>query len=143
MSQIVKAAGQVIKLPDTPRQTIEKGLAIADQVRGLVKGLGRDEMLALWQWLYMDTVNAVKEEKMSFKDRKDAAMTLATCTEKALLLSGQPTQIVAGIHEHRHNLADIAGKLARVSKLIEKPEVIDAEVVYVKPVPPAPAKESA
>ena len=127
MSQTIKAAGQVIKLPDTPRQTVEKGLAVISDVRGIARQVGRDEMLDLWNWLYLDTLNAMREGSMTFKERKDATMTLAICTEKALLLSGQPTQIIAGIHEHRHHIADIAAKLAKVAKAIDKPKAELAE----------------
>jgi len=134
LSQTIKAAGQTIRLPDTPRQTVEKGLAVIADVRGISRQVGRDEMLALWNWLYLDTLNAMREETMTFKERKDAAMTLAICTEKALLLSGQPTQIIAGIHEHRHQLGDIAAKLARVAKVVDKPK---AELAQFTPSEPA------
>jgi len=39
-------------------------------------------------------------------------------TEKSLLLAGQPTQLVAHLHAHRHDLAGIIDKLALVGRRV-------------------------
>lgn len=104
---------------DRARESVEKGAQIARSVGAMTRGLQRDDMLAIWQWLYMDMARALAEDNLSFTEKKNAAVAMSIATEKALILAGQPTQIIAGIHEHRHDLADIAAKLARVTKIID------------------------
>jgi hypothetical protein len=43
---------------------------------------------------------------------------MGIATEKTLLLAGQPTQIVAGIHEHRLALPALLAKLQDVTRRI-------------------------
>ena len=52
--------------------------------------------------------------------------------ERALLVSGQPTAIIAGVHEHRHALPQLAGVLAEVARRLG-PGTIDAEPATLVP----------
>jgi hypothetical protein len=82
----------------------------------------RDELMANWQFLFLDTVDALDQARadgtLTLRDRQAAAITMGIATEKSLLLAGQPTQIVAGIHEHRLALPELISKLERIGRLI-------------------------
>ncbi len=66
------------------------------------------------------SVNAlgVQERLTQAVERDDAqaaqkwAIAGGISTEKVLLMKGRPTEIIANLHAHRHELGDIAAKLA-------------------------------
>src|SRR6266850_2790143 len=71
----------------------------------LLREFKRDLFLSVWQRFFLNTVETFDQAQvagnLTWGDRQRAAIAMGIATEKALLLSGQPTQIVAGIHEHR------------------------------------------
>jgi hypothetical protein len=72
------------------------------------------------------------DPKTSMGDLRNASITMGVATDKLQLLSGQPTAIVAGIHEHRHDLSAIAARLANVQRqLPATDDVIEAEDAQV------------
>ncbi len=89
-----------------------------------------------WESATEKALRNLAEALNGTKDRlsKDAALTAAICTDKVLLLQGRPTQIVANLHQHRHELGDLVGRLTAISGQIQavKPvEVIDVVPEYV------------
>lgn len=90
-----------------------------------------DEMLAGWQWLYLDTLNAlqdgVESGTLTYRDRQSAAITLGISTEKTLLLAGMPTAIVSNISDVRHELGPLMARLIAASnRVAATPLVVDA-----------------
>jgi hypothetical protein len=87
--------------------------------------LMRNELLANWQYLFLDTVDALDQARaggtLTLRDRQAAAITMGIATEKTLLLAGQPTSIVAGIHEHRLELPELLEKMLAVSSRLSPP----------------------
>jgi len=57
-------------------------------------------------------------------DRDDAlnaerwAKTAGISTEKTLLMKGRPTEIVANLHAHRHEIGDVMDKLAVAARVL-------------------------
>ena len=101
------------------RKTIDRLLEKQVPVVGALSQLKRNEMLAGWQWLYFDSLVKVQDDqKMSWGDRRNAAVVLGIATEKVLLLTGQPSQIVGHLHEVRISLPQLAARLADVSRAI-------------------------
>ena len=49
-------------------------------------------------------------------DRKNLALTAAISIDKLAMVQGWPTAVVAHLHEHRHQVSDIASKLAAVAR---------------------------
>src|SRR5712664_2541562 len=88
----------------------------------ILRDLKQDVFLSVWQHFFLDTVEALDQAraagKLTWGDRQRAAIAMGIATEKALLLSGQPTQIVAGIHEHRLALPALLAKLQDVTRQI-------------------------
>ena len=56
-------------------------------------------------------------------DAKAYAIAAGVATDKLLVLAGRPTSIVAGLHEIRHSLPQLAATLSQVAKQIHIEEV--------------------
>ena len=97
----------------------------------LLRELKRDLFLSVWQRFFLDTADTLDQARaagtLSWGDRQRAAIAMGIATEKALLLSGQPTQILADIHEHRLDLPDLITKLRSVSERIAAQPRIDPQ----------------
>jgi hypothetical protein len=57
---------------------------------------------------------------------KNWAIAAGIATEKTLLLDGQPTQLVAHMHAHRHDLGQIIDKLTSVARQLGSANAIAA-----------------
>lgn len=81
----------------------------------------RDHFLSGWQYFYLKTLAEVQATwaTMKWGERRDAAVIMGIATERALLVSGQPTAIIAGVHEHRHSLPQLASVLAEVARRLD------------------------
>ena len=53
---------------------------------------------------------------LSPQDRKNLAIAAAVSVDKLALVQGWPVLTVQHLHEHRHNLAQVAGKLEEVAR---------------------------
>lgn len=101
-------------------------------VRRIIEGLGpelnelrelrRDAMLAGWQdaWFraYAEMREGDEAGTLTPGDRQRLAIVMGIGTERALLLSGQPTAIVANVHEVRVSMPDLLSKLAAVGRVL-------------------------
>lgn len=78
------------------------------------------------------------EHQGSTTDQRNYTIMMGISQEKILLLTGQPTQIVAGLHEVRHQLGPLLERLhavnERVGRTILEPRQIDGVTVLA----PAP-----
>lgn len=105
--------------------TVSRLLAKQGPVVSLLKAVKRDEMLAGWQWLYLDTLDRVQDApQMTMSDRRNAAVVMGISSEKVLLLSGQPSQIVSHLHDVRVSLPEIASRLADVGRALKYPHPV-------------------
>ena len=109
-----------------PKVPIVLSLATPRDKRGL-RIIDRDELVALWQQSALGVLDEIelrrREGTLTPRDWKDLTIAGGVSTEKALLAAGQPTEIVANLHAHRHDLGPIADKLnsaARVLALRQK-----------------------
>ena len=75
-------------------------------------------MLQGMEWLYLQTLDQVgalmAHGPIDAGDLRNYATTMAICVDKALLLRGEPTEIIGGIGEIRHLLPQLAQRLAEV-----------------------------
>jgi len=83
------------------------------------RAVRRDLFTSMWQYAAAENIDAMYEHKargnLSAGDRRNYMVAAAVASEKALLFAGQPTSIVAGIHEHRLALPDLMAKMQQVS----------------------------
>jgi hypothetical protein len=87
----------------------------SDEVAGVLGGLEH-------RW----SVNAlgVQQRFAEAIDRDDAAsaqkwaIAAGISTEKVLLMKGRPTEIVANLHAHRHELSQVMDKLASAARVV-------------------------
>ncbi len=84
-----------------------------------LRAIRRDLFTALWQYAAAENMDAMYEHKargnLTAGDRRNYMVAAAVASEKALLFAGQPTSIVAGIHEHRLALPELLEKMREVS----------------------------
>ena len=59
-----------------------------------------------------------REGTLSPRDGKDLAIRGGIATEKALLAAGQPTEIVANVHAHRHEIGPLMDRLAQAARVL-------------------------
>ena len=76
-----------------------------------------------FKYFWLDTLNAWREsiesgQGLTAQDRKNLALAAAISVDKVAMIQGWPTQVVAHLHEHRHEVGDIADKLAAVARRI-------------------------
>lgn len=67
---------------------------------------------------------AIQERLTQAIDRDDAAaaqkwsISAGIASEKTLLMKGRPTEIVANLHAHRHDLSDVMEKMAKAARVV-------------------------
>src|SRR3990167_4659090 len=147
------AAVQVEAAPRSLVNSISRVVGVApgtvaqllDRQRPVVRELSsykRDEFLAGWQWFYLQSLAQLQDDwtGMKWSERRDAAVIMVIATERGALVAGQPTAIVAGVHEHRHELPQLAETLAAVARRIgtysmpRAPVPMDIDVGMAQPV---------
>lgn len=77
------------------------------------------EMLAAWHDTFFGAYDGMRKADLSPKDRQALAITMGISTEKVQLLSGQPTQLVANLHEVRVSMPELVSRLGQVARIIE------------------------
>jgi hypothetical protein len=127
---------------DTTTAIVERTGLPLDAVRKYLKRHAADignlrevrtpELMGAFHDLAFRAFEKTLDPKTSMGDLRNASITMGVATDKLQLLSGQPTAIVAGIHEHRHDLSAIAARLANVQRqLPATDDVIEAEDAQV------------
>lgn len=110
---------------DAQRKTAELARMEANQPVKL-----KDQYLkSRWQMSGVDLMDKLDEAMRDNKanDAKNYAIAAAVATDKMLLLDGKPTSIQASIHEVRHTLPQLAGRLAAIAQ--RNGVVLEGEVV--------------
>jgi hypothetical protein len=102
-----------------PRRTVRDILShLGPEVEAL-KQSQRDEMLMAWHDTFFGAYDELRTGELKPRDRRDLAIVMGISTEKAQLLSGQPTALVANIHEVRVSMVELVSKLGQVARIIE------------------------
>jgi hypothetical protein len=115
---------KIAKATRTTTRTVRKILdELAPQVMDM-RLMKRDELSTAWQNTFFLNYGTQLDPQSTSNDRKNSAITMSIATEKMHLLNGLPTSIVAGIHEHRHEIPQLLAKLQRIRTQL--PEVIES-----------------
>lgn len=89
-----------------------------EPVTHALKSVRRDLFTGAWQFAALENLDAMYAQKaagtLNAGDRRNYMVAAAVASEKALLFAGQPTQIVAGMHEVRVELPALMARLAEV-----------------------------
>ena len=89
--------------------------------RGL-QHIDRDDLVASWQQVAYGALDEIelrqREGTLSPRDGKDLAIRGGIATEKALLAAGQPTEIGANVHVHRHEIGPLMDRLAQAARVL-------------------------
>ena len=104
------------------KSTVTTLLRRYEPVAHELRTVKRDLFTGLWQYAALENIDALEQHKakgtLTAGDRRNYIVAAAVASEKALLFAGQPTQIVAGMHEVRVALPDLLAKLAEVGARI-------------------------
>jgi hypothetical protein len=115
-----------------PPSTVRDILLRWEPVVGELRQHKKDLLLGTWQWLYLDTlddlVNRRESGTLTPRDRQTLTWTMGVATDKVQVLAGLPTAIVAGMHEVRMTLPEVASRLATLaSRVITDGKVIESK----------------
>lgn len=117
-----KAAVRIARETQIPHRTVRDIIADLGPQLDELKQLHRDAMLATWQDVYYDSWSDMRSRRragdLKPSERQSLTLSMAIATDKLALLSGQPTQIVANVHEVRISMPDLISKLAAVGRSI-------------------------
>ena len=84
-----------------------------------------DYIAAGFKYMWVESLDHFRRQaergELSAQDRKNLALTAAISVDKLAMVQGWPTQVIAHLHEHRHQVASIADKLASVARVIQAP----------------------
>lgn len=120
--------------PEDSQETIARDLEVSEAsvsrllrrygpVSHALKGINRDLFTSAFQFAAIESLDTMYADKADGKltagDRRNYAVSSAVFAEKALLFAGQPTQIVAGMHEVRVEMPALLAKLAEVGSRIK------------------------
>ena len=113
---------QIAKALGVSRRTVRDMLEqVGPEVEAFKKPM-RDEMLVAWHDTFFSAYQEMQAQP-SANDRKNLAITMGISTEKVQLLSGQPTALVANLHEVRISMPELIQKLGRVANVLEAEKV--------------------
>lgn len=100
--------------------TVSTMLRRYEPVTHALKAVRRDLFTSTYQMAALTAVDELYAAKakgtLTAGDARNWAVTSAVFAEKALLFAGQPTQIVAGLHEVRVELPALMARLAEVGQ---------------------------
>lgn len=130
--------GAIARVVGVSQDTVANMLAKHQPVADTLRSLQRDHLLGAWQWNFLSAYDQVTElasiATPTLKERRDKAaiqrdlsVTMGISTERALLLTGQATQLVGHLHEVRVSLPEIASRLAEVGKALKRPQPVEIE----------------
>ena len=75
----------------------------------------REELVSMWQQSALGALDEIelrrREGTLTPQDWKNLSVAGAVSTEKTFLAAGQPTEIVANLHAHRHDLGPLMDRL--------------------------------
>lgn len=101
-----------------PRRTVRSILEHLGPEVETLKQSHRDEMITAWHDTFFGAYEQMRHDPTS-NDRKNLAITMGISTEKVQLLSGQPTALVANLHEVRVSMPELVARLGQVARIID------------------------
>ena len=73
-----------------------------------------------FKYVALSALDAIRNnDHNSSQDVKNYALAMAISIDKMGLIQGWPTQVVAHLHEHRHEVGNVASKLSEVARRMQ------------------------
>ena len=125
---IIEQAVILAKQAGTPSQEIARQVGVStDTVNTIVrrnadlpdatKAIDNAYLSGGFKYMWAQALDKVRNgEEISSQDMKNYGLVMAISLDKMALISGFPTAIVAHLHEHRHEMGNVASKLAEVAQ---------------------------
>ena len=119
-----RAAGipvvQIAKDLDVHTTTVHAIVRRHGDLGEALKEVRSDYFTSGFKYVWLQALDRVRGGVgLSSQDVKNYALAMAISIDKVALIQGWPTSVVAHLHEHRHEVSDIAGKLAQVARTLD------------------------
>ena len=84
------------------------------------KDMKSDYFSAGFKFIWLSALDKLRTAgALSSQDHKNYALSAAISIDKVALIQGWPTQVIAHLHEHRHDIKGLADKLASVARRLD------------------------
>lgn len=114
------SSNEVARQFDVGNTTVRQMVARNGDLAEVTRELHGDYLSAGFKYLWLSALDRARTEKdVSSQDLKNFALAAAISLDKLALIQGWPTQVIAHLHEHRHQVGEIAEKLAGVARKLE------------------------
>ena len=111
-------AAQLAVHPRTVQQIVRRHAGLSDDLKDVQGEYIAGGFKFMWLQALDDYRRRAESGELTAQDAKNYALTAAISTDKLAMVQGWPTQVIAHLHEHRHQVAGVADKLAQVARTI-------------------------
>ena len=115
---IPEVAAQLAVHPSTVQNIVRRHAGLSDELKDVQGSYIAGGFKFMWLQALDDYRRRAESGELTAQDAKNYALTAAISTDKLAMVQGWPTQVIAHLHEHRHALSDVAGKLAEVARRV-------------------------
>ena len=124
---VPEVATQLAVHPRTVQQIVRRHAGLSDELRDVQGEYIAGGFKFMWLQALEDYRARAERRTLSPQDAKNYALTAAISIDKLAMVQGWPTQVIAHLHEHRHQVASVADKLASVARALAsgKNETVD------------------
>ena len=111
----------------TVSHIVRRHAGLSDELRDVQGEYIAGGFKFMWLQALNDYRARAERGELTAQDAKNYALTAAISTDKLAMVQGWPTQVIAHLHEHRHQVAGVADKLASVARALAsgKNETVD------------------
>ena len=124
---IPQIASQLAVHKTTVSNIVRRHAGLSDELRDVQGDYIAGGFKFMWLQALNDYRTRAEKGELTAQDAKNYALTAAISTDKLAMVQGWPTQVIAHLHEHRHQVASVADKLASVARALAsgKNETVD------------------
>ena len=103
---------------DTVSNIVRRHAGLSDELRDVQGEYIAGGFKYIWLQALNDYRRRAESGELTAQDAKNYALTAAISTDKLAMVQGWPTQVIAHLHEHRHQVGAVADKLAAVARVL-------------------------
>ena len=120
---IPQIASQLAVHKTTVQHIVRRHAGLSDELREVQGDYIAGGFKFMWLQALNDYRTRAEKGELTAQDAKNYALTAAISTDKLAMVQGWPTQVIAHLHEHRHQVASVADKLAQVARTIGQDDI--------------------
>ena len=120
---VPQVAAQLAVHPRTVQQIVRRHAGLSDDLKDVQGEYISGGFKFMWLQALEDYRARAERGELTSQEAKNYALTAAISIDKLAMVQGWPTQVIAHLHEHRHQVASVADKLAQVARTIGQGEL--------------------